>query len=47
LANATDANNTNPIDKQLMLTVNNTITINQALTTATVYTQNFTIVATY
>ncbi len=47
LANATDAGGTNPVDKQLMLAVGGTITVNQALTAATAYTQNFTIVATY
>ncbi|MBL4910883.1 MAG: hypothetical protein JKX78_12825 [Alteromonadaceae bacterium] len=47
LANSTDAGGTNPVDKQLMLAVGGTITVNQALTSATVYTQNFTIVAIY
>ena len=46
LANATETG-LNQVDTQLMIAVGGTITINQALTSATVYTQNFTIVATY
>jgi len=46
LANATETG-LNQTDTQLMMAVGGTITINQALTSATVYTQNFTIVATY
>jgi len=44
LANATE---TGGVDTQLMIAVGGTITINQALTPATVYTQNFTIDVIY
>jgi hypothetical protein len=48
LANAVEGGGANPVDTQLMLAVGGTITIGGTdLTSATVYTQNFTIVATY
>ncbi len=46
LANATETG-LNQVDTQLMIAVGGTITINQALTSATVYSQTFDIIATY
>lgn len=46
LANATETG-LNQVDTQLMLAVGGEITINQELTAATAYTQNFTIDVTY
>lgn len=46
LANAVETG-VNQVDTQLMIAVGGTITINQELTSATVYSQNFTIDVTY